>query len=169
MSSSDSHATITYTFISSDFDLPPWRFKWVFDAEPQSPEAAPQSPEQAPPSPNYVLGLEYLKYVAPSDDEISVEDQPLPMDASPIALSLGYVADSNPEDDLEKDPADYPADRGDDEDEDEESSKDDDDEEEEEFYKEDAEEEHLAPADSAALLTIDPVPLAEEIKPFETD
>ncbi|GKB96238.1 hypothetical protein Tco_0982375, partial [Tanacetum coccineum] len=75
MSSSESHATVTYTSISSDLD--PWRFQWVSDAEPPSPEAASQSPEQAPPSPDYVLGPEYPEYVAPSDDEIPVEDQPL--------------------------------------------------------------------------------------------
>ncbi|GJU41271.1 hypothetical protein Tco_1194228 [Tanacetum coccineum] len=61
-------------------------FKWVFDDEPQSPEAAPQSSEQASPSPDYVLGLEhppspdnipspeYPEYVALADDEIPVED-----------------------------------------------------------------------------------------------
>ncbi|GJZ16036.1 hypothetical protein Tco_0551713, partial [Tanacetum coccineum] len=52
--------------------------------------AAPQSPEQAPPSPDYVPGPEYPKYVAPSDDEIPVGDQPLPADASPTALSPCY-------------------------------------------------------------------------------
>nr|GFC60798.1 hypothetical protein [Tanacetum cinerariifolium] len=44
-----------------------------------------------------------------------MEDQPLPADASPTALSPGYVVDSNLKKD-EKDPkedhADYPADRG---------------------------------------------------------
>ncbi|GKF62079.1 hypothetical protein Tco_0182133 [Tanacetum coccineum] len=33
----------------------------------------------------------------------------------------------------------------------------------------DEEEEHLAPADSVALPIIDPIPLAEETKPFEKD
>ncbi|GKC20281.1 hypothetical protein Tco_1022431 [Tanacetum coccineum] len=101
-------------------------------------------------------GPEYLEYLAPSDDEISVEDQPLPVDASPTALLLGYVADSNPED-PEEDPADYPIDEGED-DEEEESSEDDDEE----------EEEHLALADST-LPAIDFVPSAEETEPFETD
>ncbi|GJW84435.1 hypothetical protein Tco_0157580, partial [Tanacetum coccineum] len=110
---------------------------WVSDADPQSLEAVTQSPEQAPPSPDYVLGLEhppspdyipgpeYLEYVALADDEILVEDQPLPADASPTALSPGY--------------------------EEEESSKDDDDHEEEEAFEEDKdeEEEHLALSDSA--------------------
>ncbi|GJS16065.1 hypothetical protein Tco_0410537 [Tanacetum coccineum] len=121
-----------------------------------------RGPKQAPPSPDYVSGLEYPEYLAPSNDEIPVEDQPLPVDASPTALSPGYVTDSDPEEDLEEDPkedpADYPADGGDEEEE--ESSEDDDDKEEEK--------EHLAPADST-LPTIDFVPSAEEKEPFETD
>ncbi|GKD08854.1 hypothetical protein Tco_1188539 [Tanacetum coccineum] len=98
-----------------------------------------------PPSPDYVPSLEYPKYVAPSDDEVPIEDQPLPTDALPTALSLGYVVDSDLEEDLEydpeEDPVDYPADGGDDDDEEEdEASKED----------EDEEEKHLALADSAA-------------------
>ncbi|GJW03175.1 hypothetical protein Tco_1562031 [Tanacetum coccineum] len=113
-------------------------------------------------------GLEYPEYLAPSDNEIPVEGHPLPADASPIALSLGYVADSDLleedlEEDPEEDPVDYPADEGDD---DEESSKEDDDEEEEAFT--DEEEEQLAPADST-LPAIDFVPSTKETKPFETD
>nr|GFD62232.1 hypothetical protein [Tanacetum cinerariifolium] len=45
--------------------------------------------------------------------------QPLPADASPTALSPGYVVDSDPEKDEQdpkEDPADYPADRGNNED-----------------------------------------------------
>nr|GFA31689.1 hypothetical protein [Tanacetum cinerariifolium] len=58
---------------------------------------APPSPNyvpglEHPPSPDYVPGLEYPEYVAPADEEISVEDQPLPADALPATLSLGYVA-----------------------------------------------------------------------------
>ncbi|GKC26335.1 putative reverse transcriptase domain-containing protein [Tanacetum coccineum] len=89
-------------------------------------------------------------------------NQPLPADASPTALSPGYVNDSDPKEDPEedpkedpeKDPVDYLADRGDDDDEEEEeeSFQDDDDHEEEEAFEEDKDEEdeHLAPADSAA-------------------
>ncbi|GKE74004.1 hypothetical protein Tco_1536045, partial [Tanacetum coccineum] len=126
-------------------------------------EDALQAPEQAPPSLDYVHGPKYPKYLSPFDDEIPVEEQPLPADASPTALSPGYVVDSDPkedpDEDPEEDPADYPA-NGEDDDE-EESSKDDDDDDEEE-------EEHLAPANST-LPAIDPVPLAEETEPFETD
>nr|GFC35701.1 hypothetical protein [Tanacetum cinerariifolium] len=59
-----------------------------------------------------------------------MEDQPLPADASPIALSQGYVVDSDPEKDekdLKEDHADYPADRGNNDDDDESSNDDDDD------------------------------------------
>ncbi|GKD82521.1 hypothetical protein Tco_1349360, partial [Tanacetum coccineum] len=90
---------------------------------------------------------DYLEYLAPSDEEVPVEDQPYVVSDSPIALSLGYVADS----DLEEDPGedskdglvDYPADGGDNDDDD--SS---DNDEEEEASKE--EEENLAPADFSA-------------------
>ncbi|GKA06726.1 hypothetical protein Tco_0685950 [Tanacetum coccineum] len=166
-----SSSTVTYTFISSDSDLPPWGFHLM---DPDEFEA-PQSPEQAPPSPDYVPAPEYPEYVAPSNDEIPVEDQPLPADASPTAQSPGYVADSDPskedpEEDLDEDPADYPANGGDDDDDDEESSEDDDDEEEEASKEdEDKEEEHLALADFAALPVINPVPSAEETEPFETN
>ncbi|GKE72312.1 hypothetical protein Tco_1534353 [Tanacetum coccineum] len=114
----------------------------------------------APPSPNYVPGPEhppspvevpyvpkpeYPEYLAPSDAETPLEDQLLPADASPTALSPGYVADSDPEEDPEEDHVDYPADGGDD---DEPSGDDDDDtndEDEEPFEDEDddEEEEHL--------------------------
>nr|GEU99423.1 putative reverse transcriptase domain-containing protein [Tanacetum cinerariifolium] len=56
-------------------------------------EVAPQSPKQAPPSPDYVHGPEYPKYLAPFDNKILIEDQPLPIDASPIALSPSYDDD----------------------------------------------------------------------------
>ncbi|GJZ42925.1 hypothetical protein Tco_0590180 [Tanacetum coccineum] len=50
-----------------------------------------------------------------SDEEIEgpMMDQPLSADALPIAISPGYIADSNPKEDKEdpeEDPADYPAD-----------------------------------------------------------
>ncbi|GJR70467.1 hypothetical protein Tco_0016532 [Tanacetum coccineum] len=76
--------------------------------EPDSPEAPPASPdyvpgpeepEQAPLSPDYVPGPKYPEYLAPSDEEVPVEDQPYDVADSPIALSSGYVADSNPEED----------------------------------------------------------------------
>ncbi|GKD21444.1 hypothetical protein Tco_1223147, partial [Tanacetum coccineum] len=50
-----------------------------------------------------------------SDEELEelMKDQPLSADASPTALSPGYIADSNPEEDKEdpeEDPADHLAD-----------------------------------------------------------
>ncbi|GKA51632.1 hypothetical protein Tco_0744828, partial [Tanacetum coccineum] len=141
-------------------------------SEPDSPEAAPASPdyvhgpekpEQAPLLPDYVSGPEYPKYLAPSDEEVPVEDQPYAVADLPIALSPGYVADSDPEEDSKDGPVDYPADGGDGDDDD--SS--DDDEEEEEAPKE--EEEHLAPADSVVAPVVDYVPYFEETEPFETD
>ncbi|GJS27532.1 hypothetical protein Tco_0488152 [Tanacetum coccineum] len=177
-----SSSTITYTSISSDSDLPSWGFHLMDPTEFEAPEEAPQSPEQTPPSPDYVPGPEYppspdyvpgpeyLGYVAPADDEISVEDQPLPVNASPIALSLGYIADSDPSKDPKEDLVDYLADGGDDdeEEEEEESSKDDDDdEEEEEAFEEDEEEkEHIALTDSAALPVTDLVPSPRTKVPF---
>ncbi|GJT24252.1 ribonuclease H-like domain-containing protein [Tanacetum coccineum] len=91
-----------------------------------------------------------------SDEELEepMEDQPLPADASPTALSPGYIADSDPEkdeEDPEEDPADYPADRGDNDDN--ESSDDDDDDDDVE-----EEEEHLALADPSVVLINDLVP-----------
>ncbi|GKD65509.1 hypothetical protein Tco_1307617, partial [Tanacetum coccineum] len=127
------------------------------------------SPEH-PPLLDYIPGLEYPEYLVPSDDEVPIKDQPLPVDASHIALSPGYVTHSNPlEEDPEEDPADYLADGGDDDKEEEESFEADDDEEEASEEDKDEEEDHLAPADSTALPAIDPVPLAEDTKPFETD
>ncbi|GJY86163.1 hypothetical protein Tco_0500189 [Tanacetum coccineum] len=79
----------------------------------------------------------------PVDDEVfPAEEQPMPAADSPTHQSPGYIPESDPEEDPEEDdeedpeedPADYPADRGDDDDDD------------------DAEEEeHLAPADPAAV------------------
>nr|GEV76053.1 hypothetical protein [Tanacetum cinerariifolium] len=97
-----------------------------------SPSSDYVSGPEHPPSPDYVHGPEYPEYVALSDDEILVEDQPLPVDASPTALSSSYIADSDPEEDFKEDPADYPAEEASEEDEDED------------------EDEHLASADSAA-------------------
>ncbi|GKC59961.1 hypothetical protein Tco_1087559, partial [Tanacetum coccineum] len=48
----------------------------------------------------------HTKQVQITDVEAPLEDQPLPADASPTALSPGYVADSDPDEDPEEDPAD---------------------------------------------------------------
>ncbi|GJT29577.1 hypothetical protein Tco_0909852 [Tanacetum coccineum] len=134
-------------------NLPPWGFHLMDPDKFEAPKEASQSPEQAPPSPYYVPSLEhppsldyvpipdYPEYLVPSDDEIPVEDQPLPADALPTAPSSGYVADSDPKEDPEEDLVDYP---------------------------DEEEEEHLASADSTQP-AIYSVPSAEDSEPFETD
>ncbi|GJV70625.1 hypothetical protein Tco_1490620 [Tanacetum coccineum] len=148
-----------------------------------SPDYVP-GPEH-PPSPDYVLGPEHLpspvevpyipepeypEYLVPSDDEAPLEDQPLPTDASPTALSPGYVADSDPDEDPEEDPkeehADYPTDGDDD---DEPFDDDDDDEDTDDEDDNEEEEEHLAPTNSSAIPVVDPVPLAGDTEAFKTD
>ncbi|GJT58476.1 hypothetical protein Tco_1002009 [Tanacetum coccineum] len=64
----------------------------------------------------FQIGIRAQGYREPaSDEELEgpIKDQPLSADASPTALSPGYIADSNPEkdkEDPEEDPADHPAD-----------------------------------------------------------
>ncbi|GJW31476.1 hypothetical protein Tco_0051508 [Tanacetum coccineum] len=88
-----------------------------------------------------------------------MKDQLLPADSLPIALSPGYIADFNLEEDEEdpkEDPADYPVDGGDNDDN--ESSDDDNDDDDVEKDEEDEEEEHLAPADPSTVPIDDPIP-----------
>nr|GEU50415.1 hypothetical protein [Tanacetum cinerariifolium] len=90
----------TVTYMSVYFDFEPWRFQWVSDDEPEAPEEAPQPLDHAPLSPDYVHvlsthhhyvpGPNYPEYVTSSDDEVPIEDQPLPADALPNALSPAY-------------------------------------------------------------------------------
>nr|GEZ98080.1 putative reverse transcriptase domain-containing protein [Tanacetum cinerariifolium] len=85
-----------------------------------------------------------------------MEDQPLPTDASPTALSPCYVVDSDPKKDKrdpKEDPAYYPADRGNNNDD--ESSNDDDDDDVEKDGEDKEEEEHLALADPSDVSTDD--------------
>ncbi|GJW20591.1 hypothetical protein Tco_0031213, partial [Tanacetum coccineum] len=116
------------------------------------------------------IRIRWTPYAAVSANvEAPLEDQPLPADASPTALSPGYVADSDPKEDH----VDYSADGGDDDDEpsDDDDDDDTDDEDEEPFKDEDddEEEEHLAPADSSVVPVVDPVPSAGDTEAFETD
>nr|GFA94135.1 reverse transcriptase domain-containing protein [Tanacetum cinerariifolium] len=128
-------------------------------------------PEYPPPPIEipYVPKLEYPEYLVPSNAKATLEDQPLRVDASPIAASPGYVANSDPNEDPEEDPdddhADYPTGGiGDDEPSDDEDDHDDTDDEDEEPFKDEEddedEEEHLALADSSAVPIVDPVLLA---------
>nr|GEU34786.1 putative reverse transcriptase domain-containing protein [Tanacetum cinerariifolium] len=124
---------------------------------------APPSPDyipgpEAPPSPDHIPGPEYLEYLPPADDVFPAEEQPLPTAVSPIAVSSGYIMDSEPEMDPEEEDGDdeesegdfidYPTSRGDndaDDDGDDLSEDDADDEDEEESSdSEEEKEEHLA-------------------------
>nr|GEV17507.1 reverse transcriptase domain-containing protein [Tanacetum cinerariifolium] len=137
------------------------------EAAPASPDyvPGPKELEQAPPLPGYIPGPEYPNYLAPADDKIIAEDQPYADYASPIALSPGYVADSDLEEDPEEDsedvPVDYPTDGGD---EDDDNVSSDDDDEEKEASKE---EEHLAPTDSIVAPAVDLVHFFEETEAFD--
>nr|GEV16708.1 putative reverse transcriptase domain-containing protein [Tanacetum cinerariifolium] len=132
-----------------------------------SPDYVP-GPEH-PPSPieiPYVLEPEYPEYLAPSDDEEPLEDQPLHANASPIVASPDYVVVFDSEEDPEDDQADYPADGGDGDDkpsdDDDDDDTDDEDLEEEPFEDEEddeGEEEHLAPTDPSAVPIVDPTRL----------
>ncbi|GKF77220.1 hypothetical protein Tco_0229690, partial [Tanacetum coccineum] len=141
---------------------------------PPSPDYVP-GPEHSPASIEipFIPDPEYPEYLVPSEDEAPIEDQPLPADASPVALSSGYVPDSNPEEDPEEDSeeehADYPADRGDGDDEPSGDDTDDDNDDDEPFEDDEEEEEHLAPADSLVIPVVDPVPSAGDTEAFETD
>ncbi|GJT47562.1 hypothetical protein Tco_0956277 [Tanacetum coccineum] len=153
----------------------------MHSVDPPSPDyvPGPEEPEQASLSPDYVPGPEYPKYLALCNKEVPVEDQPYAAADSPIALSLGYIANSDPEEDPEDEsedgPTDYLANVGDEDDDDDSSGDDADYKDEEEASKEDEdeeeEEEHLAPADSTTATSpvVDPVPSAEETEPFEID
>nr|GEX77393.1 retrotransposon protein, putative, Ty3-gypsy subclass [Tanacetum cinerariifolium] len=147
---------------------------------PPSPNYMP-GPEH-PPSPvevPYVPVPEHPEYLVPSEDEAPIEDQPLPNDASPTALSPGYVAYSDPDEDLKEDPeedhADYPTDGGDGDDEpshDDDDDADTNDEDEEPSEDEDDDEEekdHLAPADSFNVPVVDLVPSVGDAEAFEAD
>ncbi|GKD76190.1 hypothetical protein Tco_1334472, partial [Tanacetum coccineum] len=176
MSSDSAPSEVTYTSISSHGDPLAWAADFFRlqepEAEPASPDyvPGPEEPEHAPLSPDYMPRPEYLEYLALSDEEVPMEDQPYVVANSPIALSPGYVADSDPKEDSEDGLVDYPADRGDDDDDD--DSSDDDEEEEaseEEEAEEEEEEEYLAPADPVVAPVADHVPSSKEIEPFETD
>ncbi|GJZ58426.1 putative reverse transcriptase domain-containing protein [Tanacetum coccineum] len=159
----------TVTYISVYTDSEPGRVFWgaeeeLSDGAPPSLDYVPR-PEH-PPSPDYVPGLEhppspvvvpyvpepeYPEYLVSSDAEAPLEDQPLPADASPTALSPDYDDDDEPSDDDDDDT----------DNEDEEPFKDEDD--------DDEEEEHLALADSSVVPVVDPVPSAGDTESFETN
>nr|GEU35735.1 putative reverse transcriptase domain-containing protein [Tanacetum cinerariifolium] len=176
----DSHATITYTSMSSYEVIVNGYFGMPMD--PLDPYAqlvmeAPPSPDyiprpEAPPSPDYIPGPEYPEYLSLVDDVFPAEEQPLPTAVSPTAESPGYIADSEPKMDpeekdgddekSEEDSIDYLTTRGDDDadDEDEEESSDSEEDREESPDSEEEEEEHLA-------LTVPAPTLHSSISAFE--
>nr|GEX73051.1 hypothetical protein [Tanacetum cinerariifolium] len=112
--SSDSHANITYTLMSSYEVIVNGYFRMPMD--PLDPYAqlvmeAPPSPDYiprpgAPPSPDYIPGPEYPKYLPPADDVLPAEEQQLVAAVSPTAESPGFIADSKPEMDPEEEDGD---------------------------------------------------------------
>nr|GEU99265.1 putative reverse transcriptase domain-containing protein [Tanacetum cinerariifolium] len=104
-----------------------------------------------PPLPEFVLEPTYPKFMPPEDEVFLAEEQPLPAAVSPTVESPGYIADSNPE----EDPADYPADGGDDDDDDDDGSSDndDDDNDDDDVKDEDEDEEKEHPALADSILT----------------
>nr|GEX11320.1 reverse transcriptase domain-containing protein [Tanacetum cinerariifolium] len=120
-----SSSTVTYTsvytnskpervFWGADEELSdggsPRVIVYGYDGLPMQP-VAPLSPDYMPgpehtPAPievPYVPELEYPEYLASSDEDVPVEDQPYAVVNSPIVLSLGYVAESDLEEDPEED------------------------------------------------------------------
>nr|GEW99150.1 hypothetical protein [Tanacetum cinerariifolium] len=154
--SSDSHATITYTSMSSYEVIVNGYFRMPMD--PLDPYAqliieAPPSPDyilgpEAPPSPDYIPGPEYPEYLPPADDVFPAEEQPLPATVLPTVEGDDDVDDDG--DDLSEDDAD--------------------DKDEEEFSdSEEEEDEHLT-STVLALALHSSIPAFEdsnETKPFE--
>nr|GEY52064.1 reverse transcriptase domain-containing protein [Tanacetum cinerariifolium] len=186
--SSDSHATITYTSMSSYEVIVNGYYGMLMD--PLDPyvqlviEAPPSTDyipgPEAPPSPDYIPGPKYLEYLPPADDVLPAEEQPLPAAVSPTAESPGYITESDPKMEPEEEDGDneksdddsieYPTSRGDDDaddDGDDLSEDDADDEDEEESSdSEEEEEEHLALTVLAPAL-YSSVSASEETEPFE--
>nr|GEZ34902.1 hypothetical protein [Tanacetum cinerariifolium] len=148
--------------------------------EPHTPPA-PQDEDEyelvfiQPHDPDFVPEPIYLEYITLDDEHIlSAEEQPLPPVVSPTTESSGYVAESDPEEDLEEYEddetedglVDHPMDGGDDGDDDDDdlSGYDADDEDEKEEEEED---EYLALADSTIVIPIDELAsLPEETEPI---
>nr|GEV42863.1 hypothetical protein [Tanacetum cinerariifolium] len=111
------------------------------------------------PSPSYIPGPEH----PPTPIE------PYAIADLPIALSLSYIADSNPDEDSEDGPVDYPTNEGDDDNESSDNDNDDDDDEDPfEDEDDDEEEEHLAPVDYSVVLVVNLVPSVEDTEALET-
>nr|GEU90914.1 retrotransposon protein, putative, Ty3-gypsy subclass [Tanacetum cinerariifolium] len=176
-----SSSIITYTSVYTNFES--GRVYWGTNEElsNEGPELLPSfdyvpGPEYPPLHVEvpYIPEPEHHEYLVPSENGAPIENQPLPTDASPTALSPGCVADSDPKEDPEDDHADYHVDGGDgdyepvDDDDDDYDDTDDEDEEPSED-EDDKEEEHLALADSSAIPIADHVLSVGDTEAFETD
>ncbi|GJR54240.1 putative reverse transcriptase domain-containing protein [Tanacetum coccineum] len=130
--------------------------------------------------PDYIRDEKMEEWLTPK--RFSVEDQPYADDASPIAESPGYIADSDSiEEDTDADSIDYPDEPKDSEEDDDEDPEEDpseehepeDDEdtgdEDEEPTKDEEEKEHPASPASSAVPVVDPFPSAGDTEAFETD
>nr|GEW60018.1 hypothetical protein [Tanacetum cinerariifolium] len=186
--SSDSHATVTYTLMSS-YEVTINKYYGMpmdpLDPYVQLVMGAPPSPDyipepEAPPSPGYIPGPEYPEYLPLADDTLPAKEQPLPAAVSPTAESPRYITESKPkmepeendgdDEKSEGDSIDYPTSEGDndaDDNRDDFSEDDADNEDEEESSdSEEEEEEHLAPTVPAPAL-YSSVSESDETKPFE--
>nr|GFA84853.1 hypothetical protein [Tanacetum cinerariifolium] len=152
--SSDSHATISYTSMSS-YEAPPSPDYIPGPEAPPSPDYIPKP--EAPPSPDYIPGLEYPEHPLLADDVVLAEEQPLPAAVLSVVKSPGYIMDSELKmDPEEEDGDDLLEDDADDEDEEESSD------------SEEEKEEHLAlTVPAPALYSF--VSASEETEPFEED
>nr|GEV00148.1 reverse transcriptase domain-containing protein [Tanacetum cinerariifolium] len=192
---SSASSAVTYTSVYTDFE--PGRVYLGADEElsnggsplhtwPQkaTDTTAPQDEDEHKPmfiqphDPNFMSEPIYPEYIPLEDKNIlPAKEQPLSPVVSPTTESPGYVAESDPEEDLEEyeddetedGPVDYPMDGGDDGDDDDDNSSRDDAGDEDE----DEEEEHFASADSAAevkkllaMPTPSPSPLTSLSPPF---
>nr|GEY76286.1 putative reverse transcriptase domain-containing protein [Tanacetum cinerariifolium] len=166
--SSDSHATITYTSMSSYEVIVNGYFGMPMD--PLDPYAqlvmkAPPSSDyipgpEEPPSPDYIPGPEYPEYLPPADDVFPTKEQPLPAAVSPTAESPGYITNSEPKMEPEEEDGDdeksegnsidYPTNIGDD----------DADDEGDDLSEDDADEEESQTSEVERLLDIPTPPLS---------
>nr|GFC38921.1 hypothetical protein [Tanacetum cinerariifolium] len=195
--SSDSHATITYTSMSSYEVIVNGYYRMPMDPldpyvqlvieAPPSPDyiprpEAPPSPDyipgpEAPPSPDYIPGPEYPEYLPLADDVLLAGEQPLPATVSPTAESPGYIMESEPEMEPEEEDGDnekseddfieYPTSGGDDDADDDGDNLSDDDEDEEESSDSEEEEEEHLAPTILAPALYSSVSASEETEPFE--
>nr|GEV36511.1 hypothetical protein [Tanacetum cinerariifolium] len=101
------HSLVTYTLVPSLVE----DYSNIGSPEVDGPPSldnvpGPEEPEQAPPSPvylPYVPELVYLEYMPPEDDVFPVEEQPLPIAATPNADSPRYILEFDPKGDPEED------------------------------------------------------------------